>query len=111
MNKGIVIGYTFIRAREWKFQKRLKQCHNCQKLGHYKEKCNQEIKTCLRCSGSHDNHFSTCNNQVKCENCDGPHPSCSKSCPSIQENFKQVDEEKEKENKNQARYINTFKKT
>ena len=44
MNKGIVLGCTFFRVREWKFKKRLKQCHNCQKLGHFKEKCNQEKK-------------------------------------------------------------------
>ena len=65
LSKGIVIGATFFRAVEWKFKENVKQCYNCQKLGHYKANCGDKTSTCLRCSQKHDHHYSKCENPLK----------------------------------------------
>jgi hypothetical protein len=94
LNNGIKLGYTSFKSKEWKFEENVKQCFKCQKLGHIKSQCTQEHITCLRCSETHDHHFSQCRKEIKCANCGENHPSCSKSCKILKnyttnENIKQ----------------------
>ena len=65
------------------------QCFNCQKVGHTKFNCPNEIR-CLRCGGNHSH--KECNNQLKCSNCGSAHTSCSRSCPYLKEEAKQKQE-------------------
>ena len=83
LNNGIKLGFTFFRAKEWKFQDNVKQCFKCQKLGHVKAQCKESQTICLRCSETHDHHFSKCQNEIKCANCGENHPSCSKLCQML----------------------------
>jgi len=96
LNTGIIIGSTYFRAREWKFQERIQQCHKCQRYGHIQAKCKETKQTCLRCAQTHDFPYSECNNTIKCSNCSGNHPSCSKSCPKVEEYKKHQTEKKSK---------------
>ena len=54
-------------------------CFKCQKDGHGKDSCKNEV-TCFRWTQvGHDN--TDCQNQAKCANCLGPHIAVLKVCP------------------------------
>ena len=55
------------------------RCFQCQKFGHGKDRCKNEI-ICFKCGQKgHDN--TSCTNQAKCSNCLGDHMAISKDCP------------------------------
>lgn len=76
------------------------QCYNCQKVGHTKFNCPNEIR-CLRCGGSHSH--KECKNQVKCSNCGNEHTSCSRSCPYLREEAKQKQANQQEKSSTQTR--------
>ncbi|XP_055932955.1 uncharacterized protein LOC129962977 [Argiope bruennichi] len=56
------------------------RCFKCQKFGHTITACRGK-QICARCSSS-DHESNTCNStEAKSYNCDGDHPSYSRSCP------------------------------
>ena len=55
------------------------RCFRCQKYGHGKDACTNDV-SCLRCGHKgHDN--SNCQNPAKCSNCQEAHMAISKDCP------------------------------
>lgn len=58
------------------------RCFHCQRFGHSKAACRGSM-VCARCSiAGHESEG--CSNTARCFNCNGDHPSFSKSCPKWQ---------------------------
>jgi hypothetical protein len=59
-----------------------RRCFKCQKYGHPKKNCRNEIEICARCSEPcHENHSSNdCTGAIKCYHCKEPHLTTSKKC-------------------------------
>lgn len=71
------------------YNRRLLQCHKCQKYGHKQDVCRAQAHTCLRCSGNHSSdmcHLKNTDSTSRpksyiCANCKGNHSSTSFACP------------------------------
>lgn len=64
------------------FVPQARQCYNCYRFGHTKAACKSET-CCIICG---DKAHGTCDSQVKCRNCGGPHKSTFRQCPIFVKN-------------------------
>ena len=55
------------------------RCINCFRYGHTKNHCKRQ-KICARC-GQDSHETSSCNFQIQCVSCKGPHYATAKECP------------------------------
>ncbi len=55
------------------------RCFKCQRYGHFKSTCKRS-EACEKC-GKEDHVVADCKEALHCVNCDGSHPSNSKTCP------------------------------
>ena len=75
--KNLIVGYLNIKVDL--FIPNPLRCFKCQKFGHGKDRCKNEV-ACFRCGQKgHDN--TACQNDPKCINCQGEHMAISKNCP------------------------------
>ena len=83
LNYGMTIGLTRFKVEKWNAPPPLNQCHKCQKFGHRALNCTNSAQICPICTDPHQ--LKDCDNRAneKCANCNGPHPSFSKACPSV----------------------------
>ena len=59
------------------------RCFTCQQFGHHSKKCPDNVAKCAKCSAT-DHNDSRCEvleQNWKCSNCAGAHPSWSRTCP------------------------------
>ncbi|XP_067685430.1 uncharacterized protein [Haliotis asinina] len=61
------------------------RCYKCQKFGHGSQSCRNAV-VCQRCGDNHED--TNCQKDPRCANCDGSHPTFSKSCPVWQREAK-----------------------
>ena len=76
--KEIKVGYNNIKVSP--YIPNPLRCYNCQKFGHHETKC-LKSPVCKKCGGSGSDHIEhSCNNTIKCANCQGNHPADSRDC-------------------------------
>ena len=76
--KELKVGYNLIKVSPY-IPSPLR-CYNCQKFGHYETKC-LKSPVCKKCGESGSDHIElSCNNPIRCANCQGNHPSDSRDC-------------------------------
>ncbi|XP_055584695.1 uncharacterized protein LOC129737559 [Uranotaenia lowii] len=75
------IRFGFIQAQTRPYYSRPMTCLQCGILGHTKKHCKNDV-TCLNC-GEKQSH-KDCQKTPHCVNCQGSHPSNSRSCPAFQ---------------------------
>ncbi|XP_064462126.1 uncharacterized protein LOC135372450 [Ornithodoros turicata] len=58
-----------------------RRCFKCQRFGHHSQVCRGRL-ICPKCAGDGNDHTpESCKNTFRCVNCEGNHPSYSRSCP------------------------------
>ena len=78
LTKEIKVGYNIIKVSQ--YIPNPLRCYNCQKFGHHETKC-LKSPVCKKCRGSGSDHIEhSCNNTIKCANCQGNHPADSRDC-------------------------------
>ena len=76
--KELKVGYNLIKVNP--YIPNPLRCYNCQKLGHDETKC-LKSPVCKKCGESGSDHIElSCNNPIKCANCQGNHPADSRDC-------------------------------
>lgn len=80
INNNITIDNLIIRVEEMSMQPRVIQCFNCFRFNHIQDRC-RSSKTCPTCSELYDETHDSCNKEVHCINCNGPHASTDRQCP------------------------------
>ena len=75
--KTLKIGYLQVRVDT--YIPNPVRCFNCQRYGHFKTSCSRPA-TCEKC-GEEGHSGDTCEGSPRCVNCQGCHPSNSKTCP------------------------------
>ena len=71
---------------------KLKQCYHCYQLaGHLKPNCPHisDPKLCAKC-GKSEHGYVQCQNEAKCINCGGSHPSTSRVCSTYAIKFQEL---------------------
>ena len=71
---------------------KLKQCYHCYQLaGHLKPNCPHisDPKLCAKC-GESEHGYVQCQNEAKCINCGGSHPSTSRVCSTYAIKFQEL---------------------
>ena len=76
--KELKVGYNFIKVNP--YIPNPLRCYNCQKFSHHETKC-LKSPVCKKCGESGSDHIElSCNNAIKCANCQGNHPADSRDC-------------------------------
>ena len=76
--KELKVGYNLIKVSP--YIPNPLRCYNCQKFGHHETKC-LKSPVCKKCGESGSDHIElSCNNPIRCANCQGNHPSDSRDC-------------------------------
>ena len=76
--KELKVGYNLIKVNP--YIPNPLRCYNCQKFGHHESKCLKPT-VCKKCGESGSDHIElSCNNPIKCPNCQGNHTADSKDC-------------------------------
>ena len=76
--KELKVGYNLIKVNP--YIPNPLRCFNCQKFGHHETKC-LKSPVCKKCGESGSGHIElSCNNPIKCANCQGNHPADSRDC-------------------------------
>ena len=76
--KELKVGYNLIKVNP--YIPNPLRCYNCQKFGHHETKC-LKSPVCKKCGESGSDHIElSCNNAIKCANCQGNHPADSRDC-------------------------------
>ncbi|GBM85003.1 hypothetical protein AVEN_168907-1, partial [Araneus ventricosus] len=57
------------------------RCFKCQKFGHSQQACRSNFKICAKCSVAGHDSSDCISDDIKCRNCEGDHPTFSRSCP------------------------------
>ncbi|XP_054287586.1 uncharacterized protein LOC129003318 [Macrosteles quadrilineatus] len=70
---------NYVRMPVKQYMRPIRQCYNCFRYGHVAKSPCDKTKTCRDCSQEY--HEGPCTTSIKCANCEGPHPSNSKTCP------------------------------
>jgi hypothetical protein len=69
------------------------RCLQCQRFGHERRECHYETPTCPRCAEDHTADVCpTKNAPPRCSNCQGPHPSYSRECPTFWDRCRLIDQ-------------------
>ncbi|XP_077485758.1 uncharacterized protein LOC144096758 [Amblyomma americanum] len=92
--ESIEVGYLKINVRHYIPNPR--RCFNCQRYGHGSQSCRGR-KTCAKCASQEHVSESCEAATLHCANCQGDHPSYSRSCPSWK-NEKEIITMKTKQN-------------
>ena len=65
------------------------QCSKCLRFGHPQRYCRAKEKFCHHCSETHEYNQETCEKvKPRCTNCNGPHKSDFKECPTREAQWK-----------------------
>ena len=68
------------------------RCLKCQRYGHERRDCKSIHPCCGLCASLHETDGCTTPKRLaKCANCQGPHPSFDRDCPSFWDKCKQTD--------------------
>ena len=76
--KELKVGYNLIKVNP--YIPNPLRCFNYQKFGHHETKC-LKSPVCKKCGESGSDHIElSCDNPIKCANCQGNHPAYSRDC-------------------------------
>lgn len=57
------------------------RCNKCHKFGHKEKNCRSKIKICGHCAEAQQDNHDCSEEPPKCVNCNGSHPSWTRTCP------------------------------